>query len=186
MYKNIEAIIEAMLFAKGEAISLKTISCVLDKKQEEVKVILENLISKYENEKRGIKIIEIDNTYQMCTNPEYFSYIKNMYGAQPKKAISQTLLETLAIVAYKQPITKMQIEYIRGVNSDHAINSLIKYELIEEKGRLDTPGKPILFGTTKYFLKHFGFNSLENMPNIDNEDDIKKEVEDEIFNLKYI
>ena len=94
------------------------------------------------------------------------------------------MLETLAIIAYKQPITRAQIEYIRGVSCEHAINSLIKYELIEEKGRLDAIGKPILFGTTEYFLKYFGFSSLDNMPNIDNEEDIKKQVENEIFNLK--
>ena len=116
----------------------------------------------------------------MCTNPEYFDYIKNMYTIPQKKAISQTLLETLAIIAYKQPITKAQIEYIRGVNCDHAINSLVKYELIEEKGRLDTAGKPILFGTTQYFLKYFGFSSLENMPILADEDEIKKQIEDEI------
>ena len=182
--KNIEGIIEAILFAKGEAVPLKTISYTIEKTEDETKAILKTLMVKYEEEKRGIKIIEIDNTYQMCTNPEYFSYIKNMYSVPQKKVISQTLLETLAIIAYKQPITKMQIEYIRGVSCEHAINSLIKYELIEEKGRLDTPGKPILFGTTNYFLKYFGFNSLDNMPNIDNEEDIKKQVEDEIFNLK--
>ncbi len=182
--KNIEGIIEAILFAKGEPVSLKNIAYAIDKKEEEAKEIIKNLIDKYETEKKGIKIIKIDNSYQMCTNPEYFSYIKNLYSVPQKKTISQTLLETLAIIAYKQPITRAQIEYIRGVSCEHAINSLIKYELIEEKGRLDAIGKPILFGTTEYFLKYFGFSSLDNMPNIDNEEDIKKQVENEIFNLK--
>lgn len=182
--KSIESIIEAILFAKGEPVSLKNIAYAIEKKEEETKQIIENLIYKYEKEKKGIKIIKVDNSYQMCTNPEYFSYIKNLYSVSPKKTISQTLLETLAIIAYKQPITKAQIEYIRGVSCEHAINNLIKYELIEEKGRLDAIGKPILFGTTDYFLKHFGFSSLDNMPNIDNEEDIKKQVEDEVFNLK--
>lgn len=182
--KNIESIIEAILFAKGEPVPLKNIAYAIEKKEDEAKDIIETLINKYEKEDRGIKIIKVDNSYQMCTNPNYFSYIKSLYAVPQKKTISQTLLETLAIIAYKQPITKSQIEYIRGVSCEHAINNLIKYELIEEKGRLDAIGKPILFGTTDYFLKHFGFSSLENMPNIDNEEDIKKEVEDEIFNLK--
>ncbi|MBS5793704.1 MAG: SMC-Scp complex subunit ScpB [Clostridiales bacterium] len=182
--KNTESIIEAILFAKGEPVSLKNIAYALGKKEEEANHIIENLMYKYEKEDRGLKIIKVDNSYQMCTNPNYFSYIKSLYNVPQKKTISQTLLETLAIVAYKQPITRAQIEHIRGVSCEHAINSLIKYELIEEKGRMDTIGKPILFGTTDYFLKYFGFSSLENMPNIDNEEDIKKQVEDEIFNLK--
>ncbi|WP_317366478.1 SMC-Scp complex subunit ScpB [uncultured Tyzzerella sp.] len=182
--KNIESIIEAILFANGEPVPLKNIAYAIEKKEDEAKDIIEHIINKYEKEDRGIKIIKIDNSYQMCTNPNYFSYIKSLYAVPQKRTISQTLLETLAIVAYKQPITKSQIEYIRGVSCEHAINSLIKYELIEEKGRLDAIGKPILFGTTDYFLKYFGFSSLDSMPNIDNEEDIKKQVEDEIFNLK--
>ena len=182
--KNIEGIIEAILFAKGEPVCLKNIAYAIEKNEEETKLILENIIKKYEQENRGIKIIQIDNNYQMCTNPQYFSYIKNLYNVPQKKTISQTLLETLAIIAYKQPITKAQIEYIRGVSCDHAINNLIKYELIEEKGTLDTIGKPIVFGTTDYFLKYFGFKSLDNIPNVDNEEDIKKQVENEVFNLK--
>ena len=181
--KNIENVIEALLFAKGEAVSLKNISYVIEKTEIETKDILKNLIDTYEREKRGIKIIKADNTYQMCTNPEYFSHIKKIYTTPEKKIISQTLLETLAIVAYKQPITKAQIEYIRGVSCEHAINNLIKYELIEEKGRLDSVGKPILFGTTSYFLKYFGYSSLDKMPNIENEDEIKKQVESEINNI---
>nr|WP_317359162.1 SMC-Scp complex subunit ScpB [uncultured Tyzzerella sp.] len=182
--KRIYGIIEAILFAKGEPVSLKDISNVIGKKENETKKIIEKIIQNYEEEEKGIKIIKVDNSYQMCTNPQYFTYVKNLYNVPQKKNISQTLLETLAIVAYKQPITKSQIEYIRGVSCEHAINSLIKYELIEEKGRLDTIGKPIIFGTTDYFLKYFGFTSLDNMPKVENEEDIKKQVQDEVFNLK--
>lgn len=171
--QHINGIIEAILFAKGEPVSLKNIAYALQKSEKETKKILNYLIQKYDNECRGIKIIKLGDSYQMCTNPDYFSYIKCLYDIPQKKTISKPLLETLSIIAYKQPITKSQIEYIRGVNSDYAINSLIKYELIEEKGRLDAIGKPILFGTTNYFLKYFGFNSLENMPRIADEDYIK-------------
>lgn len=182
--QNVEGIIEAILFAKGEPVPLKNIAFAIEKDEKEAELILKNIINKYEEENRGIRIIQVDNSYQMCTNPDYFSYIKNLYDVPQKKTISQTLLETLAIIAYKQPITRAQIEYIRGVSCEHAINSLIKYELIEEKGRLDAIGKPIIFGTTDYFLKYFGFKSLDNMPKIENEDDIKKQVENEVFNLK--
>lgn len=182
--KELKGIIEAILFASGEPVLLKSIAVAINKKEKETKEILERLIKQYEEEKRGIKIIKIANNYQMCTNPEYYSYIKNIYNVPQKKNISQTLLETLAIVAYKQPITRAEIEYIRGVSCEHAINSLIKYELIEEKGRLDTIGKPIIFGTTDYFLKYFGFSSLENMPNIENEENVAKQVQIDIFDLK--
>lgn len=179
--KELKGIIEAILFASGEPVPLKSIAVAINKKEKETKEILERLIKQYEEEKRGIKIIKIANNYQMCTNPEYYSYIKNIYNVPQKKNISQTLLETLAIVAYKQPITRAEIEYIRGVSCEHAINSLIKYELIEEKGRLDTIGKPIIFGTTDYFLKYFGFSSLENMPNIENEGEVVKQMQIDIF-----
>lgn len=179
--KQLKGIIEAILFAKGEVIPLKSIASVINKKEKETKEILEMLIKEYEEQKKGIKIIKVENSYQMCTNPEYYSYIKNIYNIPQKKSISQTLLETLAIVAYKQPITRTEIENIRGVSCEHAINSLIKYELIEEKGRLDTIGKPIIFGTTDYFLKYFGFSSLENMPNIEKEENVVKQMQIDEF-----
>lgn len=160
-------IIEAILFATGEAVSLKDIAKIINKSEEEAYNIIKSLIKKYKENASGLKIIEIENSFQMCTNPEYFTYIKNLYKNNQKKVLSQPLLETLAIIAYKQPITKAKIEYIRGVNSDYCINSLIKYGLIEEKGRLDTIGKPILFGTTQDFLRYFGFSSLKEMPNIE-------------------
>lgn len=180
--KNVESIIEAILFAKGEAISLSNISYVIQKTTTETKTILDNMILKYADEKRGIQIIQVDDSYQMCTSKDYYDYVKKMYSTQKKKTISKTLLETLAIVAYKQPITKSQIENIRGVSCEHAINSLIKYELIEEKGRLDAIGRPILFGTTDYFLKYFGFSSLENMPKVESDENIKIQIEKEILN----
>lgn len=176
-----KAIIEAILFAKGEIVPLKNIAVAIDKKENQTKSIIDEMIKTYKEEKRGISIICVDNGYQMCTNPDYFSYIKKVYAMPQKKVLSQPLLETLAIIAYKQPITKGQIEYIRGVSCEHAVNSLIKYELIEEKGRLDAVGRPILFGTSEYFLKHFGFKSLEDMPKAIDDEDIKKQVENELF-----
>lgn len=163
---QIESIIEAILFASGSSVSVKNIANAIEQDEKTTNKIILNLMNKYNLENRGIKIIQIENSFQMCTNPNFFSYIKNLYSIPQKKTLSQTLLETLAIVAYKQPITKSQIESIRGVNSDHSVNTLIKYGLIEEKGRLDAIGKPILFGTTEEFLKYFGFSNLNEMPKI--------------------
>lgn len=168
--KQLENIIEAILFASGEAVSLKNISLAIGQSEKFTQTLINSLKDKYTN--RGIKIIQTENNFQMCTNPEYFSYIKDLYNVPQKKNLSQALLETLSIIAYKQPITRISIDYIRGVNCEHALNSLIKYNLIEEKGRLDAIGRPILFGTTSEFLKYFGFTSLNDMPNIDNIDNI--------------
>ncbi|MDE6357324.1 MAG: SMC-Scp complex subunit ScpB [Eubacteriales bacterium] len=175
-----EGIIEAILFATGDSISLKNIAIAIEKDEKITKEIMDNLINKYNLENRGIKILQIEDSFQMCTNPEFFSYIKGLYSIPQKKTLSQTLLETLAIIAYKQPITKAQIENIRGVNSDHSVNTLVKYGLIEEKGRLDVIGKPILFGTTEEFLKYFGFSNLNQMPPLEDDEVLKKAVEEEL------
>ena len=179
--REIECITEALLFAKGEPVSVKDISTVTQTEEKSVKAIIKNLADRYEKEKRGIRIIEINEGFQMCTNPEYTEMVKKLYQTPPKKNLSQTLLETLAIIAYKQPITKGMIEQIRGVNADHAVNKLVEYDLVCEKGRLDAPGRPILFGTTEEFLRAFGFKSIENMPQIQIDDEkLKAEAEQEI------
>lgn len=164
---ELEAVVEAILFAAGEAVEVKNIAEAIGQDIGTTKSLIQNLADKYINEKRGIRIIEVESAYQMCTNPNYFAYIKNLYESPKKKNLSPAILETLAIIAYKQPITKGQIEAIRGVNADHAVNTLVKYNLVEEKGRLDAPGKPILFGTTEDFLRHFGFKSLSALPEVE-------------------
>lgn len=175
-----QAIAEAILFASGEPVSLKNIAKVISKDENTANEIMVDLMEKYLKKSRGIKIIQIENSFQMCTNPEYFSYIKNLYSVPQKKKLSQAVLETLAIIAYKQPITKQQIENIRGVNSDNSVNNLIKYNLVEEKGRLDIVGKPIIFGTTEEFLKYFGFKNLDEMPLLETEDTIIKSIDAEL------
>lgn len=159
---NTKYIIEAILFASGDAISIKDIMKTTNLTRVVVSKIIDDLSSEYKKDNRGIYIIKIEDKYQMCTNPIYSSYLK----IAPKKSLSKTSLETLAIIAYKQPVTRSEIENIRGVNCEHSINFLIKYNLIEEKGRLNAVGKPIIFGTTDEFLKYFGFSSLNNLPNI--------------------
>lgn len=161
---ELESVVESILFASGEVVSVKSIAFAADQDEKTVKAVISNMADKYETEGRGIRIIQVGEGYQMCTNAEHFNYIKKLYQAPVRKNLSTTLLETLAIIAYKQPVTKGQIEDIRGVSADHAVNKLVEYGLVTEMGRLEAPGKPILFGTTDEFLRYFGFSSLENLP----------------------
>lgn len=161
---ELEAIIESILFISGEAVPLQLIANTINMDKATTKAIINTMADRYAMEKRGLQIIEIDGSYQMCTAPQCFEYIRNLYKAPQKQGLTQALLETLAIIAYKQPITKSQIEEIRGVSAEHAVNRLVEKKLVCEVGRSDTPGKPILFGTTKEFLKYFGFTSTKELP----------------------
>ena len=169
--KENENIIEALLFASGEPIEIEEIAKAIDETVHATSEIICSLQKKYEDEKRGIVIVRLEDSYQISTNPIYFDYVKKVYGNTRKKPLTQALIETLAIIAYKQPITKSQIEHIRGVNVDHSVNKLVEYTLISECGRAETPGRPVLFSTTTEFLKYFGINDLRQLPAID--DDIE-------------
>ena len=139
-------------------------------------------MDKYQKEERGIRIIELDHAYQLCSKPEMYEYLIRI-AKQPKKyVLTDVMLETLSIIAYKQPVTKAEIEKIRGVKSDHAVNKLVEYNLVKELGRLDAPGRPILFGTTEEFLRTFGVQGLEELPSVDpvKMADFKAEEEEEI------
>ncbi len=163
---DVEAIIESLLFVAGEAVLLKQISKVIEQDPITTQKILYRMQEEYEKQGRGIQIIELDGAFQMCTKPQYFEYIQKLYETPQKFTLTQALLETLAIIAYKQPITKVQIEDLRGVSCDHVVNRLLEYGLVCEVGRLDAPGRPLLFGTTEEFLRYFGFRSLEELPNL--------------------
>lgn len=115
---------------------------------------------------RGVSIVELNDAFQMCTKAEYYEDLLKIARAPRKHVLSDTALETLSIIAYKQPVTRLDVEKIRGVNCDHAINRLIEYDLVKELGRLDAPGRPLLFGTTEQFLRSFGVKSLEDLPEI--------------------
>ena len=144
--------------------------------------IIRNMMLKYNARDRGIKILELDGAFQMCTKQEYYEYLVEI-ALQPKKAVlTDVMLETLSIIAYKQPVTKQEIEKIRGVKCDHPINKLVEYNLVQELGRLDAPGRPILFGTTEEFLRNFGVQSTEDLPTISpvKLEDFKAEAEEEI------
>ena len=162
-----EKIIEAMLFASGEPVSLPVLSMTMGLSLPETSSLLENMRKSYESEQRGFTITRVNDGYQMSTNPIYYDHISRLIQTPRHRALSQTLLETLSIIAYKQPVTKARIEEIRGVNADHAVNKLMEYNLVTETGRLDAPGRPILFGTTEEFLRYFGLENIGQLPETD-------------------
>ena len=166
---ELESVIEALLFLSGDAVPLASIASAIKMDKATARAIVTSVSDRYQAEKRGLRIIELNGSYQMCTSPQCFGYLQEIYSSGERQGISETLLETLAIIAYKQPVTKVQIEEIRGVSAEHSVNKLIEKGLICEKGRLDSPGRPILFGTTEDFLRYFGFSSLKELPHLEAE-----------------
>lgn len=180
--KYLEAAIEAILFSMGESVEVGKIARAIACDEKTTHEIIHRMMENYEKEDRGIQIVELENAYQMCTKREYYDYLVNV-AMQPKQAVlTDVMMETLSIIAYKQPITKVEIEKIRGVKCDHAVNKLVEYNLVQELGRLDAPGRPILFGTTEEFLRCFGVDSTDNLPVISpvKLEDFKAEVEEEM------
>lgn len=177
-----EAAVEALLFAMGEAIPVADIAQVLEIDMEDARSLIRNMMIRYDEDDRGVQIIELEDAFQMCTKPSMYDYLIRMTHRPKKHTLTDVALETLSIIAYKQPVTRAEIEKIRGVNSDHAINRLVEYNLVCEAGRLDAPGKPILFGTTEEFLRTFGVRSPEDLPVPDPEkvEEFKMEAEEEI------
>lgn len=159
--------IEGILFAAGEPVKSAKLAAVLEIEIEAVDEAVNLLKYEYDTNERGLMIIDIDDGYQICSRPEYYNYIQVILGDQRRQALSNAAMEALAIVAYKQPITRGQIEYIRGVNSDSAVNRLAERGLIEECGRLDAPGRPVLYRTTQGFLRCFGLSTPKDLPELD-------------------
>lgn len=179
---RLKGAIEALLFSAGKSLELEEISEALEHDKETIRKIIDDMILSYEQEERGIQIKKLEDAYQLCSKEEYYEDLIR-YMSRPKKhTLSPVMLETLSIIAYKQPVTRQEIEKIRGVKCDHAINKLIEYNLICEVGRLDAIGKPILFGTTEEFLRHFGVESVGDLPKLSESkiDDFKQEAEEEI------
>jgi len=177
-----EAAIEAILFTMGESVELSKIAKAIEHDTETTRKLINDMMLRYEEENRGIRIIEMENAYQLCTKQEYYDCLVRL-ALQPKKAVlTEVMLETLSIIAYKQPVTKIEIEKIRGVKCDHAVNKLIEYNLVQELGRLDAPGRPLLLGTTEDFLRNFGVQSTSDLPMVDpvKLEDFKAEAEEEM------
>lgn len=166
--KTMKSAFESMMFVWGEPLESKIAAEVFNINWKEAYDCFIELKEEYEQEGRGIKIIEVNNSFQFVTNQENSSYIERLCTPVKEKKLSQSALEVLAIIAYKQPITKGEIDSIRGIKCDRVIDGLVKKELIEEKGRSNAIGRPILYGTTDVFLKHFGFETLEDLPDIEN------------------
>ena len=178
---ELEAIIEAILFTMGEAVELERIAMATEQDEETCRHVIRNMMDKYSRDDRGIQVIELDGAFQMCTKASMYESLVKIAHVPKKHVLTDVLLETLSIVPYRQPVTKLDIEHIRGVKSDHPVNKLLEYGLICEAGRLDAPGRPILFATTEEFLRNFGIGSLEDLPIVNPEkiEDFKIEAEEE-------
>ena len=180
--KVLKAKIEAILFTMGASVELSTIAEATEHDEDTVRRVIHSMMDEYEAMERGISIIELEGAFQMCTKAEMYETLIKIAHVPKKHNLTDSLLETLSIVAYKQPVTRADIEAIRGVKCDHAVNKLIEYNLIEEAGRLNAPGRPLVFGTTEEFLRCFGIKSVEDLPVINPEkaEDFKLEVEEEL------
>ncbi len=164
--QKIKSIIEAILFAAGREVKINELVSAIEINKEEIINIISKMTLEYEEQKRAIEIIKVDDAYQMCTKKEYYEYIYPILDKRAKPNLSNAALETLSIIAYNPEITRAEIEAIRGVNSDASIYKLLEYNLIEEVGRLEAPGRPTIYKTTKEFLKMFGYSSLEELPDL--------------------
>jgi segregation and condensation protein B len=161
-----KAVLEAVLFTMGESVEIERLAAVIEEEIEIAKGILLEIKAEYEINGRGIALMELDDSFQMCTRSDMYEYLIKIAKTPRKHILSDTILETLSIIAYKQPITRIEIEKIRGINCDHTVNRLLEFGLIGELGRLDAPGRPLLFGTTEEFLRCFGVKSLSDLPQI--------------------
>ena len=164
--KKIESIIEAILFAAGRPVEKKELVLSLEISEEEIDNIINKMQKEYENQNRGIEIIKIEDSYQLCSKKELYEYIYPIVDKRNKPKISNAALETLAIISYNPRITRAEIEAIRGVSSDAVVYKLLEYNLIEEAGKLDILGKPMSYKTTDEFLKMFGYGSLDELPEL--------------------
>lgn len=164
--EDLKCAIEALLFASERPIGVEEIKTAFEERVEDglVRTSLENLKSEYESQKRGFRLIEIAGGFQLVSDPRFAETLKRFYQSREKKRLSQASLETLSVVAYKQPVTRADIEFIRGVNVDGALKTLLEKSLVRLVGRKEVPGRPMLYGTTKEFLEHFGLVSLEALP----------------------
>ena len=180
--KKLEGVIEAILFAVGDSVELSKIAAAIEHDEDTTRKIIHQMMDKYVSEDRGIRILELEDSFQLCTKKEMYEYLIRV-AKQPKKyVLTDVLLETLSIIAYKQPVTKLEVEKIRGVKSDHAVNKLVENNLVCEVGRMDAPGRPLLFGTTEEFLRRFSIQSVDELPMMNPEqvESLKTEAEEEV------
>ena len=161
-----KGVIESILFSAGREVKITELMSALEASSEEIITVVESMKEDYKNEERGLQIINVGEAYQLCTKQEYYEYLYSIFDKRNKPNLSQAAIETLAIIAYNPKITRAEIEAIRGVNSDGTIYKLLDYNLIEETGKLDAPGKPGTYGVTSEFLRVFGFGNLNELPDL--------------------
>ncbi|MCQ2543694.1 MAG: SMC-Scp complex subunit ScpB [Lachnospiraceae bacterium] len=179
---EIQGKIEGILFAIGESLAIKDIAEALGEKESLIKEVIDDMKTFYATKERGIQIVTLEDRVQLRTKDDYYDDLIKIATTPKKNVLTDSVLETLAIVAYKQPVTRIDIEKIRGVNSDFGINKLLEYGLIKELGRLDAPGRPLLFGTSEQFLRVFNVDSIEDLPQISSDliEDFKAQAESEL------
>lgn len=161
-----KAVLESILFTMGESVEVERLAAVIEEDKKTTKELLLEMKEDYDSRECGITLMELEDSFQMCTKGDMYEYLIKIAKTPRKYVLTDTLLETLSIIAYKQPITRLEIEKIRGVSCDHAVNRLVEFGLIAEVGRMDAPGRPLLFGTTEEFLRSFGVKSLEELPEL--------------------
>lgn len=175
--KQKEAAVEAILFTMGSAVEEKVLMEALKTTEEETDDILARLQEKYMSKERGLQLIRLENSYQLCTKPEFYQELVTVATTPIRPVLTEVMLEVLSIIAYKQPVTKLEIERIRGVSCEYAVNRLVELGLVEEAGRAEAPGRPILFQTTEEFLRKFGLSSVRELPPL-SEEIMRKAAED--------
>ena len=175
---ELKCAVQAILFASGAPVPLETISRALEQKPKQTQLILDELIREYSSEEYGIKIVRLEDSYQMCSKKEYGEYIRRVMDIKRNAPLSQAAMEVLAVIAYNQPVTKAFIEQVRGVDCSGVVGSLASKGLIEEKGRLELPGRPLLYGTTDNFLRCFQIESLDELPVPVNQEEIGNKEND--------
>jgi len=176
-HKELKSIIEALLFTWGDPLEIKDMVLILEKDEKELSEILQEMIDDFDYNMRGLRIIKIKESYQLGTRPEHFDWIKKLSNSKTTRNLSNAALETLCIIAYRQPIIKSDIEAIRGVRCDKSIETLVDKGFIVEFGRMERVGRPILYGTTDVFLRSFGIENLEDLPPL-------KEIIDDLDNIE--
>lgn len=166
--QELQGTIEALLFASGEPVALTEITRITQTDEETIDIVINRMREDMESRKSGLQILQVGQAFQMCTREEHFEAVSKLVEPRRQQSLSNAALETLSIVAYNQPVTRSNIEFIRGVNSDGALGRLLEKGLVIDCGRLDTPGKPLLYRTTDEFLRCFGLKTLADLPDIQN------------------
>ena len=177
------AAVETILFAMGDSVEIRDLAAALEVSEEEAREAVNALKERLDSGNSGLAVNWFEDSVQLSSRPEYYEYLVKIAKAPKKQVLTDTLMETLSIIAFKQPVTRAEVENIRGVNSDFAINKLMGFDLVQEVGRKDAPGRPLLFGTTEQFLRSFGISSLNDLPDLatDQVEEFREEAEKEML-----